>query len=180
LSRYIEGLRLYEQLDIPLEDTIKYCERLESLRKTLDEFEGNEKILKKIEDTEVGWIDRNGNVYGFKHYMPGQYNHIILSDKICKELNVQTDNPSRYLEKLGWVKYTNDFIINSNDEYINKNQLDVIKKFVNIPGKLKTEGYIKIGTAFDTPTSINDFNNMDEYSFEFRKRNSRKIWQQEK
>jgi hypothetical protein len=180
LSRYIEGMRLYEQLDIPLEDTIKYCERLESLRKTLDEFEGNEKILKKIEDTEVGWIDRNGNVYGFKHYMPGQYNHIILSDKICKELNVQTDNPSRYLEKLGWVKYTNDFIINSNDEYINKNQLDVIKKFVKIPGKLKNEGYIKIGTAFDAPTSINDFENMDEYSFEFRKRNSKKIWQQDK
>ena len=180
LSRYIEGMRLYEQLDIPLEDTIKYCERLKSLRKTLDEFEGNEKILKKIEDTEVGWIDRNGNVYGFKHYMPGQYNHIILSDKICKELNVQTDNPSRYLEKLGWVKYTNDFIINSNDEYINKNQLDVIKKFVKIPGKLKNEGYIKIGTAFDAPTSINDFENMDEYSFEFRKRNSKKIWQQDK
>jgi hypothetical protein len=184
LLRYIEGLRLYEQLDIPLSDTIKYCERLESLRKTLDEFEGNEKLLKKIEDTEVGWIDRNGNVYGFKHYMPGQYNHIILSDKICKELNVQTDNPSRYLEKLGWVKYTTDFILNSDDEYINKKQLNVIKKFLNIPGKCKKEGFIKIGTAFDDYTSISDFEKMDEYSFEFRKRNSNKNnykkWQQDK
>jgi hypothetical protein len=180
LGRYIEGLRLYEQLDIPLEDTIKYCERLESLRKSLDEFEGNEKILKKIEDTEVGWIDRSGNIYGFKHYMPGQYNHIILSDKICKELNVQTDNPSRYLEKLGWVKYTTDFIVSSNDEYINKNQLDVIKTFIKIPGKLKSEGYIKIGSIFDIPINISEFENMDEYSFEFRKQNSRKIWQQEK
>jgi hypothetical protein len=184
LLRYIEGLRLYEQLDIPLSDTIKYCERLESLRKTLDEFEGNEKLLKKIEDTEVGWIDRNGNVYGFKHYMPGQYNHIILSDKICKELNVQTDNPSRYLEKLGWVKYTTDFILNSDDEYINKKQLNVIKKFLNIPGKCKKEGFIKIGTAFDDYTSISEFDTMDEYSFEFRKRNSNKNnykkWQQDK
>lgn len=184
LGRYIEGMRLYEQLDIPLEDTIKYCEKLESLRKSLDEFEGNEKLLKTVEDTEVGWIDREGNVYGFKHYMPGQYNHIILSDKICKELNVQTDNPSRYLEKLGWIKYTTDFILNSDDEYINKKQLNVIKKFLNIPGKCKKEGFIKIGTAFDDYTSISDFEKMDEYSFEFRKRNSNKNnykkWQQDK
>ena len=54
LDRYIDGLRLYEQLDIPLEDTIKYCTRLNDLRKTLNEFEGNENIKNTIEDTEVG------------------------------------------------------------------------------------------------------------------------------
>ena len=180
LDRFINGLRLYEQLDIPLEDTIKYCERLESLRKTLDEFEGNEDIIYDIENTEVGWIDRKGKAYGFKTYMPGQNNHIILADKICQILDIKTDNTSRYLEKLGWVKYTTDFILNSDDEYINKKQLNTIKKFLNVPGKCKKEGFIKIGTAFDDYTSISDFENMDEYSFEFRKRNNRKIWQQDK
>lgn len=174
LDRYNDGLRLYEQIDIPLEDTIKYCERLESLRKTLDEFSDNKTILSKIEDTQVGWIDRNGKAYGFKLYMPGQNNHIILAEKICQILNIKTDNASRYLEKLGWVKYTTDFILNSDDEYINKNQLNTIKKFLNVPGKCKKEGFIKIGTTFNDYTSIGDFENMDEYSFEFRKKNNKR------
>ena len=173
LDRYIDGLRLYEQLDIPLEDTIKYCTRLNDLRKTLNEFEGNENIKNTIEDTEVGWIDREGKSYGFKLYMPGQNNHNILADKICEELNIQTDNPSRYLEKEGWLKYTTDYVFNSNDKEITDKQLESLRKFLKIPNKLKTEGKIRIGDYRSPHVDISEFDTMDKYSFEYRKRHNR-------
>ena len=169
LGRYIEGLRLYEQLDISLEDTVAYCERLESLRKTLDEFEINSSVIKNIEDTEVGWIDREGNVYGFKSYMPGQYNHIILADKICKELNIETNNTSQYLEKEGWLKYTTNFVINSDDKIVTQKQLETLKIFLKQPNKLQNEGKIRIGIYNSPLVDIAEFENMDEYSFEYRK-----------
>ena len=169
LGRYIEGLRLYEQINIPLEKTIKYCERLESLRKSLDEFEDNKEIITNIVDTEVGWIDREGNVYGFKTYMPGQYNHIILADKICKELNIESDNTSRYLEKEGWLKYTTNFVINSDDKIVTKKQLETLKIFLKQPNKLQNEGKIRIGVYNSPLVDIAEFENMDEYSFEYRK-----------
>lgn len=169
LGRYIEGLRLYEQINIPLEETIKYCERLESLRKGLDEFEDNKEIITNIIDTEIGWIDREGNTYGFKTYMPGQYNHIILADKICKELNIETDNTSRYLEKEGWLKYTTNFVINSDDKIVTKKQLETLKVFLKQPNKLQNEGKIRIGVYNSPLVDIAEFENMDEYSFEYRK-----------
>lgn len=180
-AKYVKGMRLDENTTMTINEISEYITNLERKRKTILDFNSNE-ILNKIGDTEVGWIDRNGNVYGFKHYMPGQYNHIILADKICEELHIETNTPSRYLEKLGWVKYTTDFILNSDDEYVNKKQLNTIKKFLKIPGKLKSEGYIKLGSIFDKPISISEFENMDEYSFEFRKKNNRnnRIWQREK
>ena len=174
LDRYIDGLRLYEQLDIPLEDTIKYCTRLNDLRKNLDEFEGNESIKNTIEDTEVGWIDRDGKSYGYKVYMPGQNNHINLADKICKELNVETENPSRYLEKEGWLKYTTEFVLNSDDKEINDNQLNTLRKFLKTPNKLKKEGKIKIGDIMSDYVNILEFDTMDKYSFEYRKKHGRK------
>lgn len=174
LGRYIEGLRLYEQIDIPLEDTVAYCERLESLRKTLDEFEINSSVIKNIEDTEVGWIDRDGNSYGFKLYMPGQNNHIILADKICKELNIDTNNPSRYLEKEGWVKYTTDFVLNSDDKEINDKQLKTLHKFLKVPNKLKKDGKIRIGDFMSPHVDISEFDTMDKYSFEYRKKHNRR------
>ena len=173
LDRYIEGLRLYEQINIPIEETIKYCERLESLRKKIDEFDDNKVIIKDIENTEVGWIDREGNSYGFKIYMQGQCNHIILADKICKELNVETENPSRYLEKEGWLKYTTEFVLNSNDKEINDNQLNALRKFLKTPNKLKKEGKIKIGDIMSNYVNISEFDTMDKYSFEYRKKHGR-------
>lgn len=172
LDRYIDGLRLYEQLDIPLEDTIKYCTRLNVLRKTLDEFDDNKEIIKNIQDTEVGWIDREGKSYGFKLYMPGQNNHIILADKICKELNIQTDNPSIYLEKEGWVKYTTDYVFNSDNKEINDKQLNTLRKFLKVPNKLKKEGKIRIGDYMSPYVDISEFDTMDKYSFEYRKKHN--------
>jgi hypothetical protein len=169
LYRYIDGLRLYEQLDIPLEETIKYCENLERLRKKLDEFEENKEIINKIEDTEVGWIDRVGNAYGFKAYMPGQYNHIILADKICETLGIETNNTSRELEKMGWLKYTTDFVLNSNDMQINNAQLNTLRTFLNVPNKLKTNGKIRIGSFISPQIDVSEFDSMDIYSFEYRK-----------
>ena len=174
LDRFINGLRLYEQLDIPLEDTIKYCENLERLRKNIDDFDENKEIIKNIQDTAVGWIDRDGNSYGFKLYMPGQNNHIILADKICKELNIETDNPSRYLEKEGWVKYTTDFVLNSDDKEINDTQLKSLRKFLNTPNKLKKEGKIRIGDFMSPHLDISEFDTMDKYSFEYRKKHNRR------
>ena len=171
LDRYIDGLRLYEQLDIPLEDTIKYCTRLNDLRKTVLDF-NLEGILNNIEDTEVGWIDRDGKSYGFKLYMPGQNNHGILADKICKELNIQTDNPSMYLEKEGWLKYTTDYVFNSDDKEINDNQLESLRKFLKVPNKLKKEGKIRIGDYMSPHVDISEFDTMDKYSFEYRKKHN--------
>lgn len=173
LDRFIDGLRLYEQINIPLEDTIRYCENLEVLRKNIDDFDENREIIKNIEDTEVGWIDRDGNSYGFKLYMPGQYNHIILADKICKELNVETDNPSRYLEREGWLKYTTDFVLNSDDKEVNDQQLKSLPRFLKTPNKLKKEGKIKIGGIMSSYIDISEFDTMDKYSFEYRKNNRR-------
>ena len=172
LDRYIDGLRLYEQVDIPLEDTIKYCTRLNSLRKTLDEFDDNKEIIKNIQDTEVGWIDRDGKSYGLKLYMPGQNTHNYLADKICKELNIQTDTPSIYLEKEGWLKYTTDYVFNSDDKEITDKQLDTLRKFLKVPNKLKTEGKIRIGDYMSPHVDISEFDTMDKYSFEYRKKHN--------
>ena len=176
LGKYIEDLRLYEQLDIPIEETISYCERLESLRKNLDDFEDNKSVVKSLEDTEVGWIDRAGNAYGFKLYMPGHFNHIILAEKICQELGINTDNPSRYLEKEGWMKYSTDFVINSDDKLINENQLSSLKKFLNIPNKLKVPGKIRIGSIIHPLVDVVDLNAMDKYSFEYHKQRKNIAW----
>ena len=171
LDRYIDGLRLYEQLDIPLEDTIKYCTRLNDLRKTVLDF-NSEGILNNIEDTEVGWIDRDGKSYGFKLYMPGQNNHGILANEICKELNIQTDNPSMYLEKEGWVKYTTDYVFNSDDKEITDKQLESLRKFLKVPNKLKKEGKIRIGDYMSPHVDISEFDAMDKYSFEYIKKHN--------
>lgn len=174
LDRFIDGLRLYEQLDIPLEDTIKYCENLEGLRKNLDDFDENKDLVKDIENTEVGWIDREGKVYGFRLYMTGHYNHNILADKICKELGINTDNTLRYLEKEGWVKYTTDYILNSDDKEINDKQLKSLRKFLKTPNKLKKEGKIRIGDFMSPHVDISEFDTMDKYSFEYRKQYNRR------
>ena len=171
LDRYIDGLRLYEQLDIPLEDTIKYCTRLNDLRKTILDF-NSEGILNNIENTEVGWIDRDGKSYGFKLYMPGQNNHGILAGKICEELGINTDNPSIYLEKEGWIKYTTDYIFNSDNKEINDKQLNTLRKFLKVPNKLKKEGKIRIGDYMSPYVDISEFDTMDKYSFEYRKKHN--------
>jgi hypothetical protein len=84
-------------------------------------------------------------------------------------LKISTNNTSRELEKRGWVKYTTDFVLNSNDKMINRKQLDALRTFLNVPNKLKKEGFIKIGTIFSEYTSVEAFNTMDKYSFEYRK-----------
>ena len=161
-------MRLDENTTMSVDEMKKYIIKLENTRKTLLDF-NEDKLLKKIEDTEVGWIDREGNAYGFKTYMTGQYNHIILADKICKELNIETDNTSRYLDKEGWLKYTTNFVINSDDKIVTKKQLETLKVFLKHPNKLQNEGKIRIGIYNSPLVDIAEFENMDEYSFEYRK-----------
>ena len=98
--------------------------------------------------------------------MPGQNNHNILADKICEELNIQTDNPSRYLEKEGWLKYTTDYVFNYDDKEITDKQLESLRKFLKVPNKLKTEGKIRIGDYRSPHVDISEFDTMDKYSFE--------------
>ncbi len=182
LDRFIDGLRLYEQLDISIDDTVKYCENLEALRKKLDDFDDNKELVKDIENTEVGWIDRDGKVYGFRLYMAGHFNHIILAEKICKELGIETNNPSLHLEKEGWLKYTTDFVLNSDDKEINDKQLKSLYKFLKTPNKLKKKGKIRIGNFMSPYVDVSEFNTMDKYSFEYRKKHNMgiQLWQQEK
>ena len=170
--KWYNVLKLQYNNDKSIEDTIKYIENCKRLRKNLDEFDDNKEIIKNIQDTEVGWIDREGKSYGFKSYMPGQNNHNIIADKICKELNIQTDNPSMYLEKEGWLKYTTDYVLNSDDMEINDNQLESLRKFLKTPNKLKKEGKIRIGDYMSPHVDISEFDTMDKYSFEYIKKHN--------
>ena len=170
--KWYNVLKLQYNNDKSIEDTIKYIEECKRLRKNLDDFDDNKEIIKNIQDTEVGWIDRDGKSYGFKLYMPGQNNHGILADKICEKLGINTDNPSMYLEKEGWVKYTSDYVLNSDDKEINDKQLDTLRKFLKTPNKLKKEGKIRIGDYMSPHVDISEFDTMDKYSFEYRKKHN--------
>ena len=170
--KWYNVLKLQYNNDKSIEDTIKYIEECKRLRKNLDDFDDNKEIIKNIQDTEVGWIDRDGKSYGFKLYMPGQNNHAIIADKICKELGINTDNPSIYLEKEGWVKYTTDYVFNSDNKEINDKQLNTLRKFLKVPNKLKKEGKIRIGDYMSPYVDISEFDTMDKYSFEYRKKHN--------
>ena len=171
LPKYINGMRLTENTTIPIDEIKEYVINLENARKTVLDF-NSEGILNNIENTEVGWIDRDGKSYGFKLYMPGQNNHAILADKICKELGINTDNPSIYLEKEGWVKYTTDYVFNSDNKEINGKQLNTLRKFLKVPNKPKKEGKIRIGDYMSPHVDISEFDAMDKYSFEYIKKHN--------
>lgn len=174
LPKYINGMRLAENTIMPIDEIKEYVINLENARKTVLDF-NPEGILNNIENTEVGWIDRDGKSYGFKLYMPGQNNHAILAGKICKEIGIDTDNPSMYLEKEGWLKYTTDYVFNSDNKEINDKQLDTLRKFLKTPNKLKKEGKIRIGDYMSPQVDISEFDTMDKYSFEYiKKYNERK------
>ena len=170
--KWYNVLKLQYNNDKSIEDTIKYIEECKRLRKNLDDFDDNKEIIKNIQDTEVGWIDRDGKSYGLKLYMSGQNNHAILADKICKELGINTDNPSIYLEKEGWVKYTTDYVFNSDNKEINGKQLNTLRKFLKVPNKPKKEGKIRIGDYMSPHVDISEFDTMDKYSFEYRKKHN--------
>ena len=172
--KWYNVLKLQYNNDKSIEDTIKYIEECKRLRKNLDDFDDNKEIIKNIQDTEVGWIDREGKSYGFKSYMPGQNNHGILADKICEKLGINTDNPSMYLEKEGWVKYTTDYVFNSDNKEINDKQLNTLRKFLKVPNKLKKEGKIRIGDYMSPYVDISEFDTMDKYSFEHIKKHNRR------
>lgn len=173
LPEYVIGMRLDENQNINFEETSIYCNNLTLRKMTIEDFEDNKTIIKTIDESQVGWIDRQGNVYGFKLYMPGQYNHIVLAEKICEMLNIKTDNPFRYLEKNGWVKYTTDFILNSDDEIISDKQIETLKVFLkNNSNKLKTPGKIRIGNIYSPQIDVSEFEKMDVYSFEYKKHNN--------
>lgn len=173
LPKYIRGMRLDENTTMTTDEMKEYVINLENKKKTVLDF-NSEEILNNPDDTEFGWIDRDGKLYGFKLYTAGQQSHKILADKICKELNIETDNPSRYLEKEGWVKYTTDYILNSNDKEINDKQLKTLRKFLKSSKKLKKEGKIRIGDFMSPYVDISEFDNMDKYSFEYRKKHNRR------
>ena len=168
LGDYIDGLRLYEQIDIPIEESVKYVSRLEALKKKLTDFEENKTILNDIKETNVGWIDPDGNVYGYKLYMPGQMNHITLADKIGKKLGLQEEKIggySRTLEKLGWVKYSNEFLTYSNKKEITDKQERKLFNFINNNEKVKKKGSIKMGSMFGDENKLDYLNMMPRKDF---------------
>ena len=171
LPKYINGMRLTENTTIPIDEIKEYVINLENARKTVLDF-NSEGILNNIENTEVGWIDREGKSYGFKLYMPGQNNHGILADKICEKLGINTDNSSMYLEKEGWLKYTTDYVFNSDDKEITDKQLNSLRKFLKTPNKLKKESKIRIGDYMSPYVDISEFDTMDKYSFEYIKKHN--------
>lgn len=157
LGTYLDGLRLYEQEDISIEDTVKYVNNLELLKKRLTDFDENYTISNDISEANVGWIDLEGNVYGFKLYMPGQMNHILLADIIGSELGLKEESYggySRTLENLGWVKFSNDFLSYSNKKEISTKQERMLFKFLHNNEKVKKRGSIKMGSVLGDDNSL--------------------------
>lgn len=157
LGTYLDGLRLYEQEDISIEDTVKYVNNLELLKKRLTDFDENYTISNDISEANVGWIDLEGNVYGFKLYMPGQLNHILLADIIGSELGLKEEpygGYSRTLENLGWVKFSNDFLSYSNKKEITTKQERMLFKFLHNNEKVKKRGSIKMGSILGDDNSL--------------------------
>lgn len=157
LGTYLDGLRLYEQEDISTEDTVKYVTNLELLKKRLTDFDENYTISNDISEVNVGWIDLEGNVYGFKLYMPGLMNHILLADIIGSELGLKEEpygGYSRTLENLGWVKFSNDFLSYSNKKEITTKQESMLFKFLHNNEKVKKRGSIKMGSIFGDDHSL--------------------------
>lgn len=174
LPKYVNGMRLNENTTISIEDMKQYITNLENKRKTVSDFNDNE-LITNIEETEVGWIDKDGNTYGFKLYMPGHKSHDSLANMICRTLGISTANPSKYLEKEGWIKYTNDFVLNSDDEEINDSQIESLKRFIAVPHKLKKEGKIRIGDFSSPYTDVSNLDTLNKHYFEKHKKRSRRF-----
>ena len=167
-SSYLDGLRLYEQNDISIEDTVAYVNRLETLKKKLEDFEENKEIETDIDNTNVGWIDPEGNVYGYRLYMPGQMNHITLADKIGEKLGLEKEEIggySRTLEKLGWTKYTNTFLSYGSDKEITRKQEQELFKFLHHNEHVKKRGVIKMGNIFAYDDKIDYLDMMPRRDF---------------
>lgn len=169
LGNYLDGLRLYEQKDIPIEDTLSYIENLKLKKKELADFKENYELVYSIEDANVGWIDPEGNVYGFRLYMPGQHNHIILAKKICKErgyIEERYGEYSRTLENKGWIKFSNEFLSSAQNVNITDRQQYKLARFMATNNKVKHRGTIKLGTIFSNSYSLDYVNMMPKTDFD--------------
>lgn len=86
---------------------------------------------KNSPEFEYGWIDPDGNTYN-----TGYEGHSWAAEAICKELGVDTYNPERKLEDLGWIKVTGHYedgvlkkdvlVGEKNDFFITKKQADTL------------------------------------------------------
>jgi hypothetical protein len=156
LPKYIKGMRLDENQTISIEEMKKYITNLELRKKTVMDFEENLEYCSNIEDTEVGWISPEGEVFGYKLYMPGQRTHEIIAKNICKKKNIDSDNYSKTLEQLGFVKYTNTFIACGENVDITERQETRIKKFMNNNKKIKERGTIKINNYIGEDVKVQE------------------------
>lgn len=161
LPNYIRGMRLDENQTISIEEMKKYITNLERRKKTVMDFEENLEYCSNIEDTEVGWISPEGEVFGYKLYMPGQRTHEIIANNICKKKNIDSDNYSKTLEQLGFVKYTNTFIACGENVDITERQEKHIKKFMNDNKKIKERGTIKINNYIGEDVKVQELYNFD-------------------
>ena len=163
LPKYIRGMRLDENTTISVEDMKSYISNLERLRKNIDDFEENQEIVESVEEASVGWIDPEGNIYGYKLYMPGQMSHNKLANKICKKLGYEKQELggfSKTLEDLGWCKFTDEFLLTVSD--LTDRQEHKLAKFISTNSKVKKRGTIKLGNMFSEPTKIENVKKMSK------------------
>lgn len=176
LPKYIKGMRLDENTSIPIEEMKSYIQNLERLRKRIDDFEENQEMVESVEEASVGWIDPEGNVYGYRLYMPGQMNHITLADKICNKLGYREQELGGYsktLEDLGWCKFTDEFLLTTSD--LTDRQEHKLAKFMSTNEKVKKRGTIKLGNIFSESTTINHIKNMSKEDLTTKMRGGRKV-----
>lgn len=158
-TEYIRGMRLDEIATPNFEEIKTYISNLDRLKKNVNDFEENKNIITNITTTNVGWVDPDGNVYGYKLYMPGQKIHNILANIICDKLGYEKNNKNcfKILEDLGWVKYTNSYVsyYNENKELTDVQEREILK-FINNNKMVKDRGSIKLGSIISKETPINN------------------------
>lgn len=152
-------LRLGENSNETITDSLKYIENLKGKKKCIEDFNENKEVLENSDNINVGWIDPEGNVYGYPLYMSGQKSHEILAKIICEKLGFNNDTEKHYsfvLDKMGWVKFSNEYLSSSNKYEITDKQEQKIRKFIEKNEKVKNKGKIKMGSIFGEENSIDD------------------------
>lgn len=152
-------LRLEDNTNEPIVDSLKYIENLNNKKKSIEDFNENKELLENSDDINVGWIDTEGNVYGYPLYLAGQQSHEVIAKKICEKFSLCNESPKRYsfvLDKLGWVKFSNEYLSFSSDLELTDKQEKKIHKFIEKNEKVKKKGKIKVGSIFGEENPIDD------------------------
>lgn len=168
LPEYIRNMRLDENANLEIKETIEYISNLKSRKKDIDDFVENKVISNKIEDVNVGWISPDGIVYGYNLYFSGHAMHEKLATKICQELKLDKSivgGFSKTLDEMGWVKISNNYLSYDSSKDITYEQEKALFEFVDKNEKVRKNDSIKMGSMFGDEYRLDYINMMPREDF---------------